>query len=111
MLSMSEGQPMKCRELLGALGDYLDGETQSALCQALHQHLACCDPCRVAIDNVRQTIRLYRMGEEIPLPLGLHEQLRAILQRHWAARSSVDRGMGQCAVRIGQHRLSEGMSR
>ncbi len=89
---MIESHAMKCRELLGALGDFLDGETQSALCQALQQHLARCNPCRVVIDNLRQTIRLYRLGEEIPLPQGLHAQIRDILREHWAAKFSPDAG-------------------
>jgi predicted anti-sigma-YlaC factor YlaD len=83
---------MKCQELLGALSDYVDGETQSALCQALQEHLAGCNPCRVVIDNIRQTITLYRMNEEIPVPPGLHEQLRAILRRRWAAKFPSARG-------------------
>ena len=83
---------MKCRELLGALNDYVDGETQSALCQVLQEHLADCDPCRIVIDNIRQTITLYRMDEEVPLPQGLHEQLRVILRRRWAAKFPLARG-------------------
>ena len=77
---------MKCEELLGALNDYLDGETQSALCQALQEHLAGCNPCRVVIDNIRQTITLYRAGERMPLPAGLHERIRSIMQNRWAAK-------------------------
>ena len=54
---------MKCEELLSALNEYLDGETQSALCEALQEHLADCHSCRLVIDNIRQTIALYRSGE------------------------------------------------
>ncbi len=77
---------MKCRELLSALNDYVDGETQSALCRALQEHLADCNPCRVVIDNIHQTITLYRAGEVMPLPAGLHENIRSIMKNHWAAR-------------------------
>jgi predicted anti-sigma-YlaC factor YlaD len=79
---------MKCEELLGALNDYLDGETQSALCQALQEHLADCNPCRIVIDNIRQTITLYRAGDVVSLPAGLHERLRSIMRERWAARFS-----------------------
>jgi len=47
---------MKCIERLAALNEYLDGETQTALCLALQTHLIDCRPCRVVIDNLRQTI-------------------------------------------------------
>lgn len=77
---------MKCQELLGALNDYVDGQTQSALCQALRQHLAGCDTCRIVLDNIRRTITLYRAKEEVPLPHGLHDKLRAILRQRWADR-------------------------
>ena len=77
---------MKCQELLGALNEYVDGETHSALCQALQEHLADCNPCRVVIDNIRQTITLYRAGEVMPLPAGLHEKICWIMHNRWAAK-------------------------
>jgi predicted anti-sigma-YlaC factor YlaD len=76
---------MKCQELLGALNDYLDGDTRSALCRALQDHLADCESCRIVIDNIRQTITLYRAGETMPMPPGLHERVRSIVQQRWAA--------------------------
>jgi predicted anti-sigma-YlaC factor YlaD len=77
---------MKCDELLDAMNEYLDGDTRSALCEALQEHLADCHSCRLVIDNLRQTITLYRSGEPVSLPLGLHEKLRAILRDRWAAK-------------------------
>jgi predicted anti-sigma-YlaC factor YlaD len=76
---------VNCQHLLGALNDYLDGDTRSALCQTLQEHLADCGSCRVVIDNIRQTITLYRSGERMPLPTGLHETIRSIMQARWAA--------------------------
>lgn len=76
---------MKCQELLGALNEYVDGETQSALCRALQEHLAGCNPCRIVVDNIRQTITLYRAGQAVPLPAGVHEKIHSILQERWAA--------------------------
>jgi predicted anti-sigma-YlaC factor YlaD len=78
---------MKCQELLEALNDYVDGETQSALCRAIQEHLADCNPCRIVIDNIRQTITLYRVEEAVLLPAGLHERVCSIMQRGWAAES------------------------
>jgi predicted anti-sigma-YlaC factor YlaD len=74
---------MQCHEILAGVNDYLDGETQSALCQALREHLAGCKTCRVVIDNVRQTITLYRTGQEVEFPRGLHEKLSAIMRQRW----------------------------
>jgi predicted anti-sigma-YlaC factor YlaD len=77
---------MKCEELLAALNEYVDGQRRSALCQALEEHLADCNPCQIVVDNIRQTIALYRAGEAIPLPPALHEQLRGLLRQRWAAK-------------------------
>ena len=74
---------MKCHELLKGLNEYVDGETRSALCRAIREHLAGCDSCRVVIDNIRQTITLYRAGRVSPLPGGLHEKLHGILRDRW----------------------------
>ena len=76
---------MNCQELLGALDDYLDGETQSALCRALREHLADCPACRLVVDNLRQTITVYRGDNEVPLPEGLHDQVHAVMRKHWDA--------------------------
>ncbi len=78
---------MKCQELLDTLNDYVDGETQSALCEALREHLAECNPCRIVIDNIRQTITLYRAGEAMPLPDELHEKLRSLMRARWSEES------------------------
>jgi predicted anti-sigma-YlaC factor YlaD len=84
---------MRCEELLSALNEYVDGETQSALCRALREHLADCNPCRIVIDNIRQTITLYRNSEVVCLPAGLHERLSAILRQRWGAMSSSGGGV------------------
>ena len=76
---------MKCQEFLGALNDYVDGDARSALCRALQEHLADCVQCRIVIDNVRQTITLYRASERMPMPTGLHEAIRSVMHDRWTA--------------------------
>jgi predicted anti-sigma-YlaC factor YlaD len=78
---------MTCEELLGAMNDYVDGETQSALCQALREHLTDCAPCRLVVDNIRQTITLYRAGRQVELPAGLHERLCDVLRQQCLMQS------------------------
>ncbi len=77
---------MRCEELLAALNHYVDGERRSALCQAMEEHLAGCNPCQVVVDNIRQTITLYRDGQPISLPPALHDQLRPLLRQRWASK-------------------------
>lgn len=82
---------MQCEDLLKALNEYVDGTLEPGLCEQLQAHLEGCNPCRVVIDNVRQTIALYRAGEEEKLcemPLELRERLRAALRAKWRHGSS-----------------------
>lgn len=82
---------MNCGELLQALNDYVDRQ-QSSLCQALEEHLLDCNPCRMVIDNIRQTITVCRAAEIGPMPAARHEQFREILRKRWVARSVSESG-------------------
>lgn len=74
---------MNCKQILAALGDYVDGDLDPQVCQALRVHLADCNPCRIVVDNVRQTITLYKSGRPVELPAELHERLRRLLRDRW----------------------------
>ena len=74
---------MKCKEILAALSDYVDGDLTPDLCRALQKHLADCNPCQIVIDNVRQTITLYKSGRPLELPAELCERLRRALRERW----------------------------
>jgi F420-dependent methylenetetrahydromethanopterin dehydrogenase len=80
---------MKCDELLGAVNEFLDEETRTALCEALQEHLAGCTTCRVVIDNIRQTITLCRAGKTVPFPPRLHKTLLTIMRQRWIERHPV----------------------
>ncbi len=64
---------MNCDELLKALNEYVDGEVDSAICQEFKEHLEGCNPCQIVVDNIRQTITLYRDGEPYPMPEEFHD--------------------------------------
>ena len=74
---------MTCEEMLAALNDYVDGERLSAVCEKFAEHLAGCNPCQVVVDNIRQTISLYRDGEPYPIPAEFQQQLKESLRRRW----------------------------
>jgi anti-sigma factor RsiW len=77
---------MRCEELLSALGDYVDGELDPAICEAFQQHIRGCTMCEVVIDNVRNTIMLYKSGVPVDMPPELHERLRAVLRERWRVK-------------------------
>lgn len=77
---------MKCEELLKALNDYVDGDIDPAICEGFEEHLAGCNPCQVVVDNVRQTITLYRAGEPYEMPPEFRQRLHQILRERWKAK-------------------------
>ena len=54
---------MKCEELLAALNEYVDGTLSPEFCAGFQEHLKGCNPCEIVIDNIRNTIQLYKAGE------------------------------------------------
>jgi predicted anti-sigma-YlaC factor YlaD len=75
--------PEECRQLLGQLNDYLDGDLADDLCHTLETHLDGCLDCRVVLDSLGKTIVLYRGLREVPveLPTGVEERLLQRLER------------------------------
>lgn len=77
---------MKCEELLAMLNEYVDGSVDPAICDAFKEHLAGCNPCQVVVDNIRQTITLYKEGQAYELPVVFRERLHESLGQHWRAK-------------------------
>ena len=48
-----------CRQLLGSLSEYVDGELDEELCSVLEHHLEDCEDCRIVVDTLRKTVYLY----------------------------------------------------
>ena len=65
----------KCKRLLGALSDYVDGEAEEAICAEIERHLAECENCRIVVDTLSKTVYLYRHLEPAPLPAAVRVRL------------------------------------
>lgn len=74
---------MKCDELLAMLNEYVDGTLAPGVCEDLQRHLVGCNPCQVVVDNIRQTITLYKAGQPYELPLEFRNRLHAALRERW----------------------------
>jgi predicted anti-sigma-YlaC factor YlaD len=74
---------MNCEELLAALNEYVDGDAKPGICEAFEEHLKDCNPCQIVVDNIRQTITLYKHGEAIEIPVKFHNQLCRCLRDRW----------------------------
>jgi hypothetical protein len=74
---------MNCEELLKALNDYVDGAELTEVFEEFSQHLAGCNPCQVVVDNIRQTISLYRAGQSYEMPSSFEDLLHQTLKSRW----------------------------
>jgi anti-sigma factor RsiW len=81
---------MTCDELLQALNEYVDGRLDLPECRQFAEHLAGCNPCQVVVDNIRQTITLYKAGEPYPLPPALADRLHQTLRDRWRTKFGTD---------------------
>jgi hypothetical protein len=74
---------MNCDDLLKTLNDYVEGDIDPGVCRQFEEHLAGCNPCQVVIDNIRQTIALYKAGERYPMPEEFCARLHSGLRQRW----------------------------
>jgi anti-sigma factor RsiW len=54
---------ISCREVVELVTDYLDGALAPEAVAQLEEHLVACDPCRVYIEQIRQTARVAAAAE------------------------------------------------
>ena len=74
---------MKCAELLAMLNEYVEGTVDPAICEEFEKHMAGCNPCQVVVDNIRQTIMLYKEGKPYELPIPFRQRLHSALRQRW----------------------------
>lgn len=77
---------MTCDELLQALNEVIDDSSALALYREFADHLAGCHPCQLVVDNIRNTIRLYKAGEPYPMPAEFQNRFRDALRAKWKAK-------------------------
>jgi anti-sigma factor RsiW len=81
-----DGAIMKCDELLAAMNEYVDGTIDPGVCEQFEHHLEDCNPCQVVIDNIRQTIQLYKDGQPYEMPPEFQQAMRQSLRDRWRDR-------------------------
>lgn len=56
----------ECRQLLGSLSNYIDGDLEQVLCDEIEHHMGECENCRIVIDTLRKTVELYQITSASP---------------------------------------------
>jgi predicted anti-sigma-YlaC factor YlaD len=67
----------QCKQLLGSLSEYIDGELQAELCAEIEEHLKDCDNCRIVVNTLRKTVEIYEKtgSDQIEIPQTVRERL------------------------------------
>jgi RNA polymerase sigma-70 factor (ECF subfamily) len=71
----------------------VDGDLDPGICDSFQDHLQDCNPCQIVVDNIRQTIRLYKAEEPFELPPTLHHRLARLLREKWKGKIDADRSL------------------
>jgi anti-sigma factor RsiW len=66
---------LTCQGLLSHLRAYVDGEASAAVREGVERHVASCANCRVVMDTLRQTAKLYHGVPQPELPDEARERL------------------------------------
>lgn len=68
-----------CRHLLDSLSEYVDGDLNESLCAEIEAHMTECENCRVVVDTLALTVKLYRETTTPVLPDAVRSRLYATL--------------------------------
>ena len=66
---------MNCRELLELLSEYIEGELPPELRGEIECHVEECPQCKLVIDTLKLTIKLYNCLEPCTLPEKIKEEV------------------------------------
>jgi len=69
-----------CRDLLRQLSDYVEGRANADLCARIEAHLAECPHCRIVVDTLDNTIKLYHTLPGSNPPAEASERLFSVLR-------------------------------
>jgi anti-sigma factor (TIGR02949 family) len=76
MESKKRHEHENCRQLLGSLSEYMDGELDEELCGVLEEHLEGCEDCRIVVDTLRKTVYLcHESAQEEDIPSDIRQRL------------------------------------
>jgi len=78
-------QKRDCKQIFGALSEYLDGELDPEFCATLEKHMKGCEPCEAFLATLKKTVDLCRESSvPLPKPLPVSPQVRQKMQVAYA---------------------------
>lgn len=77
---------VRCEQVWREISNYLDGQVDHALRDAMEAHIAGCSKCKSVLDGTRNIVSLYSDDRMYPVPLGFSSRLRATLEQEISPR-------------------------
>jgi len=77
---------VRCEEVWREISNYLDGQVDHALRDAMEAHIAGCSKCKSVLEGTRNVVGLYSDDRMYPIPLGFSSRLRARLEEEISPR-------------------------
>ena len=76
---------MDCIEVLGQLAEYLDEDAREELCRDIKAHLSRCRDCKLEVDTITKTIKLYQAdsGQAFEVPIRVSRRLELALANEY----------------------------
>jgi predicted anti-sigma-YlaC factor YlaD len=74
-MSLFKRKPLCCAEFVEHATGYLEGTLSKREHRRLEAHLQVCEPCRVYLEQLEQTLRAARNAKPEPLPSRLKDDL------------------------------------
>jgi len=71
---------VNCRHVWGQISNYIEGDVDPELCEAIEKHLAHCRHCAAVLDSTRNILVLIADDRTFELPVGYSGRLHARLQ-------------------------------
>ena len=70
-----------CKDILGNISAYLDGELDRTACDAIERHCQGCASCASVVKGLRETVGLCREAGALPLPDAVRQRARESVRR------------------------------
>ncbi len=55
-----------CRQMLGSLSEYVNGDLEKELCAEIERHMSGCENCQIVVNTLRKTVELYHVTAPAP---------------------------------------------
>ena len=73
------GPELPCLALFERLSEYIDQELDTPTCNHIEAHIEACQPCRICLETLRQTVNLCRHIHSDRVPESVSVKLKAVI--------------------------------